>query len=64
MPMHPRRQGKAYEYFSMAEAGHGLDPQRDQGAREGRLLASPESGLLSAEQACDTPQLAAAPAGS
>jgi hypothetical protein len=38
MPMHPRRQGRAHEYFSMAAAEHGLDPQRDQGrpAREGR----------------------------
>src|SRR5215211_5051112 len=38
--------------------------QHRPGPREGRLLAYPESGLLSVEQACDTPQLAAAPAGS
>jgi hypothetical protein len=41
MPMHPPRQGRAHECFSMAEAGHGLDPQRDQGAPRGKAARIP-----------------------
>src|SRR5215207_11161120 len=64
MPMHPRGQERAHEWSSMAEPGTAWIHSAIRAPRQGRLLAYPESGLLSAEQACDTPHLAAAPAGS
>src|SRR5215213_10773167 len=54
MPMHPPRQGRAHECFSMAEPGTAWIHSAIRAPREGRLLAYPESGLLSVEQACDT----------
>jgi hypothetical protein len=64
MPMHPRGQETAHGCFSMAAAGTAWIHSAIRAPRERRLLASPESSLLSAEQACDTPHSAAAPAGS
>jgi hypothetical protein len=53
MPMHPLGQETAHEWSSMAEADRAWIHSAIRAPRGGRLLASPESGFLSAEQAYD-----------